>query len=708
MMGGQQSLCCLGSSMPRAFRGGFSSALATAIAVATGLVAHSVPAVAQDNETLTRLNKSCTQVQGDESLNACTRLINSGKYSGQGLAILYYNRGIIYFNRNDYASAVREYSASISADPSYQMSWHQRANTQIRLRNYDAAIRDEDQAIRLNPKDHTAYHNRGVAFFFKSDYDRAIADFDQSLRLKPDHVPAFRDRANSFFRKEMYDRALVDQDEAIRLAPNDYDGYHRRGLTWLWKADLDKAVSDFDRAIRMNGTVAAVWRDRGNAYFRKNLYDRALADQNESIRLDPRDPLAYHHRGVTYFFKEDYDRAITDFTEVVRVEPSNGTAWRDRGNSWFRKKDYDKALADYDAAIRANPTYADAHESRGVMFTYKNDYPKAIAAYDEAIRLNPKLTRAFANRAAAREHVGDLNGAYRDSVEALALNASDETAKAVRDRVRSKLANPGQDDPSQKKLAIAPIDPKVDKPQEKVPDQPVVATGSRVALVIGNGDYRFATKLTNPTNDAGDIAAKLRQLGFDVVEGRNLDRSGMDGKIREFSRKLDNASLALFFYAGHGMQVGGKNYLVPVDAKLERPGDLNLDAVDVSLVLQQMEAERRVNLIFLDACRDNPLARSFARSLGTRSTAVGQGLASIQSAVGTMIVYATQPDNVALDGEGRNSPFTSALLKHMGTPGLEIDSMMKRVRSDVLVATRDKQVPWNHSSLIGEVFLATR
>jgi uncharacterized caspase-like protein len=147
---------------------------------------------------------------------------------------------------------------------------------------------------------------------------------------------------------------------------------------------------------------------------------------------------------------------------------------------------------------------------------------------------------------------------------------------------------------------------------------------------------------------------------------------------------------------------------VPVDAKLERPGDLNLDAVDVSLVLQQMEAERRVNLIFLDACRDNPLARSFARSLGTRSTAVGQGLASIQSAVGTMIVYATQPDNVALDGEGRNSPFTSALLKHMGTPGLEIDSMMKRVRSDVLVATRDKQVPWNHSSLIGEVFLATR
>jgi uncharacterized caspase-like protein len=161
----------------------------------------------------------------------------------------------------------------------------------------------------------------------------------------------------------------------------------------------------------------------------------------------------------------------------------------------------------------------------------------------------------------------------------------------------------------------------------------------------------------------------------------------------------------LFFYAGHGLQVNGKNYLVPVDAKLERPGDLALDAVDIGNVLAQMEAEKRVNLIFLDACRDNPLARSLARSLGTRSSAVGQGLASIQSAIGTMIAYATQPDNVALDGEGRNSPFTAALLKHIVTPGLEIGTLMKRVRADVIAATREKQVPWDHSSLIGDVIL---
>jgi len=197
----------------------------------------------------------------------------------------------------------------------------------------------------------------------------------------------------------------------------------------------------------------------------------------------------------------------------------------------------------------------------------------------------------------------------------------------------------------------------------------------------------------------------LRNIGFDVIEGRDLERRAMEEKIREFGRRLDNADVALFFYAGHGLQVGGKNYLVPVDAKLERAGDLSFETLDVGLVLGQMEADKRVNLVFLDACRDNPLSRSLARALGARSAAVGQGLASIQSAVGTMIAYATQPDNVALDGDGRNSPFTTALLKHIATPGLEISSVMKRVRADVVAATRDRQIPWDHSSLIGDVVL---
>lgn len=232
-----------------------------------------------------------------------------------------------------------------------------------------------------------------------------------------------------------------------------------------------------------------------------------------------------------------------------------------------------------------------------------------------------------------------------------------------------------------------------------------IATPDRVALVIGNGTYQNAPELANPPNDAADMAATLRRIGFDVVEGENLGKRAMEDKIREFSHKIDHANLTLFFYAGHGLQVGGKNYLVPIDAELDRPGDLTFETIDVSLVLAQMEADKRVSLVFLDACRNNPLARSLARSLGARSVAVGQGLASIQSAVGTMIAYATQPDNVALDGSGRNSPFTTALLKYIGTPGLEISAVMKHVRADVVASTSDRQVPWDHSSLIGDVVL---
>ena len=185
---------------------------------------------------------------------------------------------------------------------------------------------------------------------------------------------------------------------------------------------------------------------------------------------------------------------------------------------------------------------------------------------------------------------------------------------------------------------------------------------------------------------------RCARIGFDVVEGRDLDRRAMEDTIREFGRKLDRADVALFFYAGHGLQVGGRNYLVPIDAKLERPGDLNLRDRRRRQVRRRWK--RRSGPICLPRRLPRQSAGPHAGALARHPLRrVGNGLASIQSAVGTMIAYATQPDNVALDGDGRNSPFTAAVLKHIATPGLEITSLMKRVRSDVVAATRDRQVP---------------
>jgi hypothetical protein len=225
---------------------------------------------------------------------------------------------------------------------------------------------------------------------------------------------------------------------------------------------------------------------------------------------------------------------------------------------------------------------------------------------------------------------------------------------------------------------------------------------NRVALVIGNSSYTSVPTLPNPHNDAEDITVALRHLGFDVVEGRDLDRRGMADAVRRFSRNLPGSDIALFFYAGHGVQIGGNNYLLPTDVRVETTSDVKLDTIDIGTIMEEMGAEKRVNLIFLDACRDNPFANSVllsGRSISSR------GLARQDSSVGSLIAFATQPNNIALDGSGRNSPFTQALLKHLKTPGLEIRTLLSRVRNDVIEATGGKQVPWENSSLTGEIVL---
>jgi hypothetical protein len=232
------------------------------------------------------------------------------------------------------------------------------------------------------------------------------------------------------------------------------------------------------------------------------------------------------------------------------------------------------------------------------------------------------------------------------------------------------------------------------------------AAEKRVALVIGNSNYTSAPRLRTPANDADDVANALGRLGFEVVRGLDLDYAGMRETTRSFSERLVGADVGLFYYGGHGIQVSGKNYLLPIDAKVAVMSDLDFVAIDLDLVLRNMEREAPMNIVFLDACRDNPLASNYENAMGTRSLSVGRGLARIESGVGTLIAYATQPGNVALDGTGRNSPFAAALLKWIERPGLPISEVMIMVRRDVLRETSNQQVPWDHSSLTGQFYFA--
>jgi uncharacterized caspase-like protein len=231
------------------------------------------------------------------------------------------------------------------------------------------------------------------------------------------------------------------------------------------------------------------------------------------------------------------------------------------------------------------------------------------------------------------------------------------------------------------------------------------AKGKRVALVVGNSAYQHTSPLTNPKHDATDLAAVLKGLGFHVVDGFDLGKTEMDRTVRDFAEALAGAHVGLFFYAGHGLQVAGENYLVPVDAKLTSAAALDFEMVRLTLVQRTMERATETNIVFLDACRDNPLARNLARAMGTRSAEIGRGLAAVESGVGTLISFSTQPGNVALDGTGRNSPFAGALIDQLTSSREDISTVLIGVRNKVMAETANRQVPWEHSALRARLYL---
>jgi uncharacterized caspase-like protein len=229
----------------------------------------------------------------------------------------------------------------------------------------------------------------------------------------------------------------------------------------------------------------------------------------------------------------------------------------------------------------------------------------------------------------------------------------------------------------------------------------------RVAFVVGNGSYKNVAQLPNPPIDAKSMAATLRNVGFEVIEGSNLTRDQMTDKLLDFGRKAQGSDVAVFYYAGHGIAVGGTNYLLPVDADIKSEMDVKLGAaINIDLTLEQTMGDAKVKLVFLDACRDNPFAAKIKSNSATRSVNVQSGLAEMKSGEGTLIAFATGPGQTALDGqEGNNSPFTRALIDNITKPGVEIQQAMTAVRAQVNEETRKGQLPWGHTNLIGAVYL---
>jgi hypothetical protein len=219
----------------------------------------------------------------------------------------------------------------------------------------------------------------------------------------------------------------------------------------------------------------------------------------------------------------------------------------------------------------------------------------------------------------------------------------------------------------------------------------------RVALVIGNSAYRYTGQLANPTNDAEDIAQALKKYNFQVILKTNADLETMADAVYQFGENLKGGGVGLFYYSGHGLQVKGENYLLPIDANLTREDDVKRKAISANDVVEKMgEGNSHLNLVFLDACRNNPFPSNIR--------AVSRGLIGMNAPNGTLLVFSTSPDNVALDGSGRNGTYTKHLLQQIDQPGLEIGMMLRKIRTAVKEETGGQQVPWENGSIEGEFY----
>jgi tetratricopeptide (TPR) repeat protein len=647
----------------------------------------------------------------EKRLAACTDAIGTKQWRGAELARLHVLRAEQYVLSRQRAldKALDDCNAAIAADPKYAPGYLCRGAVYYERRDFDRAIVEQDRALGINSRFPAAYWQRGRALAAKHDHVRAMADFNQAIKIDANYALAYNGRGLIQYQRGALDAAIADFGEAIRLQPKLAAAYVNRSDMFVRKRELDRALTDADQAIRIDPQYLGGYLQRGFVLREMRNFDDALAAFNRAAELDPKSPSPPTSRGEFFNEKKDYDRAIAEFDSAIRLDPTNARAYSSRAYAYLRKGDveqalkdandafkhekaartynqralvqhanheYDAAIADLTEAIRLDPTNSNFYSNRGRTYNAKKEYDRAMLDLNQSIRLNPANSLPYYNRAISYENKGELDNALADWRTTLRLDPDSQDAiKAIRRLEREKAA-------------------------------PGAVRKTRVALVIGNADYRYSGRLANPVNDASDFANVLRTLGFEVIEGRNLDKRGMDEKTAEFARKLEKAGTGLFFYAGHAIQIDGDNWLIPIDARIEgedlrpeRAAVFKAATINISQVLSQMQAEQRVNLVFLDACRDNP----FGRGSGFGQA---KGLAPIQNAVGTLTAFATKPNHVALDGDGRNSPFTTALLKHMPTPGLEIGAIMKRVRLDVISSTGGKQVPFDESSLITDVVLA--
>src|ERR1700722_623214 len=490
-----------------------------------------------------------------------------------------------------------------------------------------------------------ANYVRGPVFRTKGNYDRAISAFDAAHTADPDNPEYITFRGLAYEEKGDDDHAMADYNLVLQTHPKAGRAFYNRGTLYLRKAALQSALDDFNEALKYVPSPSSLaylaHADRGRVRTINKDFDGALADFAEADRINPAASLARLNRCLAYTVMGKFDQALADCNSVIEKAPKFHFALVSRGDAYQAKGDLDAALKDYNFVLGMNPNNVRAHTGRGQLFERKHDLAQARAD-------------------------------YRSAAFALTPYDNFETALA-RQIARERLA------------ALTP----------QAPTAP--STVRRVALIIGNGAYKNVHQLDNPPRDARLVAGALRDIGFQTVTlTGDLTRDKFFDALHDFASEAEKSDWAVVYYAGHGFEIGGVNYLVPVDAKLAADRDAETEAVALEQVLAAVGGARKLRLVMLDACRDNPFAPTMQRTMELKL--VDKGFSNIEPAAGFMVVYAAKHGETALDGDGVDSPFATAVARDIKQPHVEVRKLFDLVRDDVWSASKHQQQPFTYGS----------
>jgi tetratricopeptide (TPR) repeat protein len=687
---------------------------------------------------------------------ACDRVIANRKESRDNLAAAHFNRGTAYYNQANHKAALADLDRAIALKKDYANAYYNRALALKQLGEHPRALADFGAYIRIDPDDPDVHLDRGSLHLDMRNLDLALADYEKALKLKPGSEPALLGLGKIFVEKgdennarrnfdaaiklnanatnyiaradalaafKRLDEAAADYEaaikadpsnadgysgrawvhgeqreyaktaelytEAIRLSPGHADFYNGRGWSYLELYDYARAKSDLDRALSLNPQHGLALFNRGRVFLELGQFDAALADLDAAERAKADTQSVPIYRGWVFSFKGDQDRAIVEFRKSVPVLPDdpapyNGLCW-----AHAHKNEFDKATPHCDKAVALAPNDGDVLHTRGVAKFLMGAHGVALADFDQAAATKADMASIYADRGRVHEARGERARAVADYQKAMSLPSKgyyDDISKAEALRRLTAFATAA---PQQ-----AVVQSKPEAPQ--TPER-------RVALVIGNAAYQNVPALLNPKNDARAIASALKRLGFaTVVEQYDLTRPAMTRALQDFGELAENADWAVVYYAGHGIEVGGVNYAIPVEAALKASTHVDDEGVSLERVMTTVGAAKKMRLVILDACRDNPFVPKMRTVGGTRS--VGRGLGRIEPPPGVLVAYAARDGLVAQDGDTGNSPFASALVEYLEEPGLEINLLFRKVHDRVLTNTRGQQQPFTYGALPAQQF----